>query len=66
MFGGETMFGAKSRYSSVHRYRFRQLRSHRRLQVDFIIWNENRFTDFGVWCSGDFNADVVGVLECGD
>jgi hypothetical protein len=25
--------------------------------LDFIVWNENRFTAEAAWCSGDFNAD---------
>ena len=27
--------------------------------LDFIIWNENRFTENAAWCAGDFNADGV-------
>ena len=25
--------------------------------VDFIIWNDDKFTNTPAWCSGDFNAD---------
>jgi hypothetical protein len=25
--------------------------------LDFILWNENRFSNHAAWCSGDFNAD---------
>jgi hypothetical protein len=32
--------------------------------VDFIIWNDNKFTSNSSWCSGDFNAD--GFVEAVD
>ena len=27
--------------------------------LDFIAWNENKFTSTAAWCSGDFTADGV-------
>ena len=32
--------------------------------LDFIAWNENRFTSNPAWCLGDFNAD--GFVDGGD
>jgi hypothetical protein len=32
--------------------------------VDFIVWNDHRFTATGAWCSGDFNRD--GFVDAGD
>ncbi len=31
---------------------------------DFLIWNDNKFTDVPAWCAGDFNAD--GTVNGGD
>ncbi len=32
--------------------------------ADFIIWNQNKFTQHAAWCGGDFNAD--GSVDASD
>ncbi len=32
--------------------------------TDFVIWNQNKFSQTPAWCSGDFNAD--GNIDGGD
>ena len=27
--------------------------------LDFLEWNDNKFTNTAAWCSGDFSADGV-------